>query len=158
VEDEMSRYSEHFLMDTEDVKKYSIEEAQYFAAEEELQVVEIGDGNINYVFKIWNPKTGKSLIIKQSDKFLRSSGRPLDINRNRIEAEILKIEGALAPSFVPQIYHYDESMCAICMEDISNYKNLRTELLSGKTFNNFACNISTFFSGYFASYYRFGDG
>jgi len=140
----MSQYSEHFLMDVEDVKKYSIEVAHYFAAEEELKVVEIGDGNINYVFKIWNPKTGKSLIIKQADKFLRSSGRPLDINRNRIEAEILKIEGALAQSFVPQIYHYDETMCAICMEDISEYKNLRTELLSGETFKNFADNISTF--------------
>lgn len=140
----MSRYSEHFLMNAEETKKYSKEVARYFTAEEELETIEIGDGNINYVFKIWNPKTGKSLIIKQADKFLRSSGRPLDINRNRIEAEILKIEGTLAPSFVPQIYHYDEIMCALSMEDISEYKNLRTELLNGKTFPHLADNISTF--------------
>ncbi|WML32920.1 S-methyl-5-thioribose kinase [Clostridium sp. OS1-26] len=140
----MSRYSKHFLMDTEEAKIYSKEVAKYFTAEEELEAVEIGDGNINYVFKVWNPKTGKSLIIKQADKFLRSSGRPLDINRNRIEAEILKIEGTLAQSFVPEIYHYDETMCALCMEDISEYKNLRTELLSGKNFHHLADNISTF--------------
>lgn len=140
----MSRYSEHFLMNAEEAKIYSKEVTKYFTAEEELEAVEIGDGNINYVFKIWNPKTGKSLIIKQADKLLRSSGRPLDINRNRIEAEILKIEGTLAQSFVPEIYHYDETMCALCMEDISEYKNLRTELLRGKTFHHLADNISTF--------------
>ncbi|MBI6874460.1 S-methyl-5-thioribose kinase [Clostridium aciditolerans] len=140
----MSKYSEHFLMNAEEAKIYSKEVAKYFTAEEEVAAVEIGDGNINYVFKIWNPKTGKSLIIKQADKLLRSSGRPLDINRNRIEAEILKIEGTLAQAFVPKIYHYDETMCALCMEDISEYKNLRTELLSGKTFHHLADNISTF--------------
>ena len=140
----MSRYSEHFLMNVDEVKIYAKEVTHYFNDEEELEAMEIGDGNINYVFKVWNPKTGKSLIIKQADKFLRSSGRPLDINRNRIEAEILKIEGTLAQSFVPQIYHYDKTMCALSMEDISEYKNLRTELLSGKNFTHLADNISTF--------------
>ncbi|MGH4117411.1 S-methyl-5-thioribose kinase [Clostridium sp.] len=140
----MNRYSEHFLMNAEEIKIYAKEVTHYFSDEEELEATEIGDGNINYVFKVWNPKTGKSLIIKQADKFLRSSGRPLDINRNRIEAEILKIEGTLAQSFVPQIYHYDGTMCALSMEDISEYKNLRTELLSGKCFPHLADNISTF--------------
>ncbi|MGH4124739.1 MAG: S-methyl-5-thioribose kinase [Clostridium sp.] len=140
----MSRYSEHFLMNVDEVKIYAKEVTHYFNNEEELEAMEIGDGNINYVFKVWNPKTGKSLIIKQADKFLRSSGRPLDINRNRIEAEILKIQGTLAQSFVPQIYHYDAIMCALSMEDISEYKNLRTELLSGKSFHHLADNISTF--------------
>ena len=74
----------------------------YFDEKEELESIEIGDGNINYVFKVWNPSTNKSVIIKQADTVLRSSGRPLDMHRNKIEAEILRIEGELAGSFVPE--------------------------------------------------------
>ena len=111
---------------------------------EDLKAIEIGDGNINYVFKVWNPVTEKSVIIKQADTVLRSSGRPLDMHRNKIEAEILGIEGKLAPSYVPQIYHYDKAMYALSMEDISTYKNLRKELMEGKVFTHFGENISEF--------------
>ena len=74
----------------------------YFDEKEELESIDIGDGNINYVFKVWNPSTNKSVIIKQADTVLRSSGRPLDMHRNKIEAEILRIESELAGSFVPE--------------------------------------------------------
>lgn len=140
----MNKYSNHFLMDPEEAKTYSKTALQFFGTEEQLEAMEIGDGNINYVFKIWNPETGKSLVIKQADAFLRSSGRPLDMYRNKIEAEILGIEGKLAHSYVPTVYNYDEVMHALAMEDISNYKNLRTELMKGKTFEHFSENISTF--------------
>ena len=49
------------------------------------------------------------------------------MHRNKIEAEILGIEGKLSEGFVPEIYLYDENMYALSMEDISAYKNLRTE-------------------------------
>lgn len=77
----MDKYCKHFLMDTEEAKIYSKDVVKYFAPDEKLEAKEIGDGNINYVFKIWNPETGKSLIIKQADTLLRSSGRPLDVGR-----------------------------------------------------------------------------
>ena len=70
--------------------------------------------------------------IKQADKFLRSSGRALDVYRNKIEAEILKLEGMLAEGFVPKVYAYDETMCVLAMEDISAYKNMRKELMEGR--------------------------
>ncbi len=94
-----------------------------FSNEAELRGEEIGDGNINYIFRVVEDKTGKSVVLKQADKFLRSSGRPLDLDRSRIEAEILKLEGEYAPEFVPEIYRYDDIMCVIVMEDISEYKN-----------------------------------
>ncbi|PKM52213.1 MAG: S-methyl-5-thioribose kinase [Firmicutes bacterium HGW-Firmicutes-7] len=140
----MNNYSEHFLMNTEDVKEYAKMVLKYFEMDERLEASEIGDGNINYVFKIWNSDTGKSLIIKQADRLLRSSGRPLDMHRNKIEAEILSIERELAHSYVPTVYNYDEVMYAMAMEDISAYKNLRTELMKGKIFDHFSDNISTF--------------
>lgn len=140
----MDKYCKHFLMDTEEAKIYSKDVVKYFAPDEKLEAKEIGDGNINYVFKIWNPETGKSLIIKQADTLLRSSGRPLDVRHSRIEAEILKIQGQLAPTYIPKVHHYDEIMCAISMEDISEYKNLRKELMDGKTFSHLAEELSTF--------------
>jgi len=130
-------------MNTDDVKEYVIHKG-FFDTDAQLVCSEIGDGNINYVFKVIDEKTGKSLVIKQADKLLRSSGRPLDLHRSKIEAEILRIEGTLAPSMVPKVYHYDEALCALVMEDISSYKNLRTQLLEGRTFLHFAETISEF--------------
>ena len=140
----MNKYAKHFLLDVTQAKEYAVEVLHYFEKEEDLEAIEIGDGNINYVFKVWNPSTNKSVIIKQADTVLRSSGRPLDMHRNKIEAEILRIEGELAKSFVPEIYHYDENMYALSMEDISAYKNLRKELMNGKIFTHLSDNISTF--------------
>lgn len=138
------RYSKHFLMNIEDAKTYAVDAVHFFEPGTELSGREIGDGNINYVFQIWDAATGRSLVIKQADKLLRSSGRPLDLHRNKIECEILKIENELAPDYVPKIYHYSEPMCALSMEDISAYKNLRTEMLAGKVFPRLADDISSF--------------
>lgn len=140
----MEKYLNHFLMNTDTAKEYAKDKLGYFNEESILECIEIGDGNINYVFKVWDKSTGKSIIIKQADKLLRSSGRPLDVYRNKIEAKILMIEGKLAKEFVPKVFYYDENMCALSMEDISQYKNLRTELMAGKTFDGLADNISRF--------------
>lgn len=139
----MNKYLEHFRMSAADAVEYT----KYFGIfpdDAELRGEEIGDGNINYIFRVIEDKTGKSVVLKQADKFLRSSGRPLDLDRSRIEAEILKLEGEYAPEFVPEIYRYDDIMCVIVMEDISEYKNLRKELIDGKIFEKFADEISSF--------------
>ena len=139
------KYQEHFLLDCDEVISY-VKEKNLFSENADLTVKEIGDGNINYIFKVENKIDGKSIVLKQADKLLRSSGRPLDLARSKIEANILRIENNLAPHFVPEIYFYDEIMCVLAMEDISEYKNLRTELIAGKIFLNFADNISEFLS------------
>ena len=139
------KYQEHFLLDCDEVISY-VKERNLFSENANLTVKEIGDGNINYIFKVENKIDGKSIVLKQADKLLRSSGRPLDLARSKIEANILRIENNLAPHFVPEIYFYDEIMCVLAMEDISEYKNLRTELVAGKIFPNFADNISEFLS------------
>lgn len=139
------KYQEHFLLDCDEVLSY-VKEKKLFSENSDLTAKEIGDGNINYIFKVEDKINGKSIVLKQADKLLRSSGRPLDLSRSKIEANILKIENDLAPNFVPKVYLYDEIMCVLAMEDISEYKNLRTELLAGKIFPNLANNISEFLS------------
>lgn len=139
----MNKYQEHFRMSVDDAVNYT-KDFGIFSKDAKLRGEEIGDGNINYIFRVIEDSTGKSVVLKQADKFLRSSGRPLDLDRNRIEAEILKLEGEYAPGFVPKVYRYDDIMCVIVMEDISAYKNLRKELISGKIFPKFADEISSF--------------
>ena len=139
----MNKYQEHFRMSVDDAITYT-KDFGIFPESAKLRGEEIGDGNINYIFRVIEDETGKSVVLKQADKFLRSSGRPLDLDRNRIEAEILKLEGECAPEFVPKVYRYDDIMCVIVMEDISAYKNLRKELIAGKVFPKFADEISSF--------------
>ena len=140
----MKNFSEFFLMNTEDVKRYAVEVLHRFEPDEETECVEIGDGNINYVFKIWSRRDGHSVIVKQADRLLRSSGRPLDIYRNKIEAAILQLESELAPGYVPEVYYYDETMSATSMEDVSAYGNLRKELAADRVYPHISENISTF--------------
>ncbi len=141
----MEKYSEHFLLDQEEAKKYAVDVVHYFEGTESLNCQEIGDGNINYVFQVQDLKTGKSLILKQADIHLRSSGRLLDLDHNRIEARILQLEGQLTPDFVPRVYHYDPVMCVIAMEDVSQFKNMRKELSHHHIFRDFADQITDFF-------------
>ncbi len=130
----MNGFQSYFLMNTEDAKRYAAEVLRFFASDEETVCEEIGDGNINYVFRVRSVSGGRSLIIKQSDRMLRSSGRPLDQNRSRIEAAALRSEAKYVPEMVPEVYHYDEEMAAISMEDVSAYGNLRRELMAGHVY------------------------
>ena len=140
----MKDFKEFFLMTTEDAKRYAVEVLHRFEPDEETECVEIGDGNINYVYKVFSKKDGHSVIIKQADKLLRSSGRPLDIYRNKIEASILQLEGELAPGYVPEVYYYDEIMAATSMEDVSAYGNLRKELMANRIYPHLAENLASF--------------
>lgn len=138
------RYQKHFLMDQAAIADYVVNELQLFPSIEELSVAEIGDGNINYVFRIMNQTTRESVVIKQADKLLRSSGRPLSIDRSRIEAEILLWQNELAPDYVPKVYHFDPQMYALIMEDISTYHNMRYQLIDQQVFPHFSEEISDY--------------
>lgn len=140
----MPDFKDFFLMNTEDVKQYAVEVLKLFAPGEETDCVEIGDGNINYVYKVTSRADGHSVIVKQADRRLRSSGRPLDVYRNKIEARVLQLQGRLAPGYVPEVYFYDEAMAATSMEDVSAYKNLRRELNENRIYPHLAENMAEF--------------
>lgn len=140
----MPGFHQFFLMTTEDIKRYTVEVLHYFKPDDDVHCNEIGDGNINYVFRAWTEHDGRSVIIKQADKLLRSSGRPLDIHRNQIEAHVLRLQKKLAPRYIPELYYYDETMAALSMEDVSDYKNLRKELMENRVYAHLSEQLSTF--------------
>lgn len=140
----MSKYKIHFLLDTQTAVDYVKDNLTIFDKEADLVSYEIGDGNINYVFRVLDLNQGKSVVLKQADTLLRSSGRPLAIQRSQIEADILKIQSSLVPEHVPEVYHYDPVMAVLVMEDISAYQNLRQELSLAHIYPNLASQISHF--------------
>lgn len=137
------KFREHFLMDTTAIVEYIKEKTDFFKKGATLHAEEIGDGNINYVFRVFE-EGGNSLVVKQADKLLRSSGRPLCLDRSRIEAEILSLQGRLVSKYVPKVYFYDARMHALVMEDISEFHNMRKELEKGRKFPKFSEEIAEF--------------
>lgn len=141
----MANFDTYFLMKEADAIEYAkvkVPQKNWDAAT--MTCREIGDGNLNYVFKVKDEK-GNSVIIKQAGSELRiSKDMHLDTDRNRIESEILILQGKLAPGYVPEIYDYDTVMCACCMQDLSDHELMRTAMLEHKIFPKFAEQISTF--------------
>lgn len=141
----MREYNEYFTMDETDVLDYAVTRLNVFDQDAKLACKEIGDGNLNYVFRIIDSASGKSLIIKQAGPVARiSADIKVSTDRNRIESEILKLQNELAPGLVPQIYNYDPVMNCCVMEDLSDHDIMRKALLEHRQFPLFADHISTF--------------
>ena len=141
----MSTFETYFLMKPADVTEYARQKLEIFAEDAQLECSEIGDGNINFIFRIRDTKSGKSVVIKQAGPTARiSEDFVLSTDRNRIESEILILEHELAPGLVPVIYKYDEVMSCCAMEDLSDYVIMRRALIEHKTFPLFADHITTF--------------
>lgn len=141
----MSRFDTYFLMKDEDVFEYVQEKIHFFDGSAKPVCKEIGDGNLNYVFRIVDEASGKSIVVKQAGSSLRiSKDMSLNIDRGKIEARILEIQGKLSPGLVPKVYLYDETMCAIIMEDMIGHKMMRTGMVEHHVYPEFAEQISTF--------------
>jgi 5-methylthioribose kinase len=142
----MSRFDSYFLMKEEDITDYvRFRLPDYFSADAKTSVKEIGDGNLNYVFRVVDGKGGKSIIVKQAGEELRISAEMhISTDRNRIESEILLLQDKYAPGLVPKIFEYDTVMCACLMEDLSDHRLMRYALMEHQTFPRFAEDITTY--------------
>ena len=141
----MSRFDQYFLMKVGDVIEYALEETSDIRWDKSsMQAKEIGDGNLNYVFRIWDGK-GHSVIVKHAGEALRiSADMRVSLDRNRIESEVLKLQDQYAPGLVPKIFSYDTIMSACVMEDLSDHELMRYALMKHKTFPRFADDITTY--------------
>ena len=142
----MKDYKTYFLMQAPDVPDYVKNKVpDFFAADAVLEAAEIGDGNLNYVFRVKDKVSGKTIIVKQAGAATRiSKDMIISTDRGRIEAKILQIQAEMAPGLVPKVYLYDGVMCAIIMEDMIGHTMMRTGLLKHEIYPRFAEDISTF--------------
>lgn len=141
----MGKFDKYFLMGIDDILEYTLEKLPDVGWDKAtMQAKEIGDGNLNYVFRVWDGK-GHSVIIKHAGVSLRiSEDMKVSTDRNRIESEILQLNDKYAPGMVPKIFFYDTVMSACGMEDLSDYQLMRYALMKHETFPRFADDISTF--------------
>ncbi len=140
----MLRFNEYFLMEEKDVLFYVKNKLKYFNQEDNITCKDIGDGNINYVYRVSNGKD--SIILKQAGAYTRSnsSGRILDIKRNSREADILSYYGDILPDLAPKIIYTDRVMKLFVMEDLKDFTILRDALMKGQIYNHLQEQITDF--------------
>lgn len=112
-----------------------------------LEVMEIGDGNLNFVYMVTDKAdTSKSVVVKQAVPFLRCMGESCPLPKERMNFEImaLDLQAELCPDLVPNVYHRDKEMCLVVMQNLNQHKVLRGEIIKGKVFPNLAEHMSTF--------------
>jgi 5-methylthioribose kinase len=137
---------EYYTLDEKTALAYAREKITVFEPNARLESREIGDGNLNLVFRIVEQGgSGKSVIIKQSLPYARidrSIVAPLE--RARIESEMLILHHKNAPGLSPKIYSYDRDMYAIIMEDLSDHIVLRRGLIKGIVYPKLAEHLGEF--------------
>lgn len=107
---------------------------QLFEEKSQLACNEIGDGNLNLVFKVKDTETSESIIIKQALPYAKVVGEswPLSLDRSRIETNALLKQAEFVPQYVPKVFYSDESLAITIMEDLSHLEIARTAFINGK--------------------------
>jgi len=122
-----------------------------------LTCEEIGDGNLNLVFRVLERETGKGIIIKQALPYAKVVGEswPLTIERARIEASALKLQRSFVGDLVPEVYYSDPTLAITVMEDLSALTIVRAGLIKGEKYPRLSHDVGTFLANtlYFTSDY-----
>ena len=109
----------------------------------EIEIKEVGDGNLNLVFFVESKKN--SICIKQPLPYLRVlKDWPLTLKRSYYESEFMKIHSNHVSDLMPKIYDFDPELCTITMEKLSPHIIMRHGLINATKYENFAEDISTF--------------
>jgi 5-methylthioribose kinase len=138
----------YYPLDKEKVIEY-VQQAHIFAQDGLLIAEEIGDGNLNLIFRIRQNES--SVILKQALPYLRVAGEswPLTLDRVRIEADAIEIQEQYVSGLVPKILHRNNDMALMVMEDLHPLKVMRGGTIQMKKYPKFAEHISTFMANMF---------
>lgn len=107
-------------------------------------VEEVGDGNLNLVFKVRGPAGG--IAVKQALPYVRLVGEswPLPLTRAHFEHLALVRQARHAPGLTPAVIHYDADMALIAMELLEPHIIMRHGMIDGIVYPLFAEALSTF--------------
>ncbi len=147
--------TDYYVLDRDSLPQYlnaipSIVEALGLSAGfsgDEITIDEIGDGNLNFVYRVNNATdASKSVIVKQAVPYLRMVGEEWPLSRARMTFEIraLQLYNEVVPDLVPTIYHADEHMSTLVMQCLSDHIILRIGMIDGVTYPKVAEDIAMF--------------
>ncbi|MCX5773975.1 MAG: S-methyl-5-thioribose kinase [Fusobacteria bacterium] len=142
-----------YVLTVENCAKYCESKGFFKSSKDKVEVEEIGDGNLNFVFRV---KTElESIIVKQAPPYLKVVGNawPLTVDRIRIEAESLELQNIYAPGKVPNILLKDLEMAVMILEDLAPMRVVRYEMLNGIEFPTLAKDVGEFLAamGFYSS-------
>lgn len=146
----MTAVQTYFPLDTTTVIEYIQQRPEVrhiFAAGESLTAEEVGDGNLNLVFKVRaEADPSRTVVVKQALPYLRLVGDswPLPIERAQIEAQALAIEYGLCPQHTPKVHSFDPVMYATVMQNLDDHIIMRKGLIARVKYPHFAEHIGTF--------------
>lgn len=131
---------------TEDTAVQLAVRLQLFADGSRLACKEIGDGNLNLVFRITDRETGQGVIVKQALPYAKVVGEswPLTIKRAMIESGALRVYAKHVPHLVPKLYYADEMYAVTVMEDLSRLSIARSGLIAGESYPLLSRHIGEF--------------
>ena len=110
-------------------------EIRMFTPEAELRIEEIGDGNLNRVYRVWDAsQPERSIVLKHAPPYIKILGPeyPLSTERLTYESRALDIYNQFARGSVPELYYFDAETAVIAMEDLRDAQVLRADLIAGK--------------------------
>ncbi|MBO1624736.1 S-methyl-5-thioribose kinase [Bacillus arachidis] len=121
-----------------------VKEHGYFRTDAKLTCHEIGDGNLNYVFRVHDGESG--LIVKQALPYAKVVGEswPLSLRRATIESQALQVFAKYVPEYVPKVYGHDEELAVTVMEDLSAFTITRKGLVEGEEYPLLSQHIGRF--------------
>lgn len=122
-------------------------EIRIFESETELRIEEIGDGNLNTVYRVSDVKRPeRSLVLKHAPPYIKILGPdyPLSTERLTYESRALDVYNRLASGNVPAQYNFDAEMAVIAMEDLRDASVLRADLIAGNVDISIAEQIGRF--------------
>lgn len=107
---------------------------------------EIGDGNLNLVFKIRDTQGVSHVIVKQALPYVRCVGEswPLTLDRSRIEAETLLTHARFCPQHTVAVLHHDPELAVMVQEDLSDHRIWRNELVAGRHYPQAASQLGEY--------------
>jgi 5-methylthioribose kinase len=131
---------------TVDTVAEEVASLNYFSDVSKLHVTEISDGKLNYVFRLQELETGKSLVVKQALPYAKVIGEswPLTLERSTIEFKLLQKAAEVVPELVPVVYHHDRELAYTVMDDLSDYDILRNAWLTGKRYPRLGDQLGTY--------------
>ena len=105
-----------------------------FTSETDLRIEEIGDGNLNTVYRVSDAaQPERSVVLKHAPPYIKILGPeyPLSIERLTYESRALDIYNRFASGSVPELYDFDAETAVIVMEDLRDAQVLRADLIAG---------------------------
>lgn len=110
-------------------------EIGFFSSDTDLHFEEIGDGNLNFVYRVFDAAQPEhSLVLKQAPPYIKILGPdyPLPPDRLTYESRALEVYNQFATEAVPTQYYFDSDAAVILMEDLRAYHLLRDDLIAGQ--------------------------